>query len=279
MQKKILISIIIALTLALTSSLWIFVKSSPSYNSSNSNLNKKTDVAKKDSFSVSDYLLNFFKNTNSSTNNSSTIHHFGIYASGPNGRGDVSESFEILNDLGIKEISYFNREGLHSAQLDGTFDKFDEIYNKAVENEINIMPWIRARGDSDCTKLDTSQLTNYFSEVIDRYPKIKEWKILKESDQPCRDSLKGGKTILRLGSDVNISETSNPSMTELASIAKKTLKSKCPDCKLVFGGFGPNADEEYYNSLVENNFYENFDVLGLLGYQWFHLNFRPDKKR
>ena len=201
-----------------------------------------------------------------------------MYSSSP-ASNDINESFEILNDLAIKEISYFNREGLHSAQINGTFEKFDEIYSKALENGINIMPWIRTRDHSDCTKLDTSEMTDYFAKVIDRYPEIKEWKILKESDQPCRDSLMGGKPVLRLGSDVGITAYTNPSMVELARLAKETLKSKCPDCKLVFGGFGPNADEEYYNSLVESGFYDNFDVLGLLGYQWFHLNFRPDKSK
>ena len=214
----------------------------------------------------------------SSLRSSEAEHHFGMYSSSPNS-DDIDESFEILKDLGIKEISYFNREGLHSAQLDGNFDKFDEIYHKVLENGMNIMPWVRARDHSDCTELDSSEMTDYLAEVIERYPEIKEWKILKESDQPCRDSLMGGEPVLRLGSDVGITADTNPSMVELASLAKETLKAKCPDCKLVFGGFGPDADEEYYNSLVESDFYNNFDVLGLLGYQWFHLNFRPDKSK
>ena len=60
-----------------------------------------------------------------------------------------------------------------------------------------------------------------------------------------------------------------------AKTAKNTLNSVCPDCKLVWGGFGPQVNKYYYESLLKNNFYDNFNIHGLLGYHWEHLDYRP----
>jgi hypothetical protein len=189
---------------------------------------------------------------------------FGMYSAAPN--GDIDEVFSILEDLNIKEISYLGPYSLINAQLDGNYDMFDEYYQKAIQNNVNIVPWIRARGTSNCDQADTNQMGSYLKSVIKKYPEIKYWKILKEPDIPCTISP-------RQASDNSVDPTT---CLNIAIAARNTLNSECSDCKLVFGGWGPRDIDEHYDYFTSNNFYDNFDVHGLLGYHWSHLDYRPD---
>lgn len=187
---------------------------------------------------------------------------FGIYSATPNGE-NIKGAFSVLDELNIKEVSYLGRYSLDDAQLSGNFAKFDEFYQEALKKNINIVPWIRARAGSNCAQIDSSQMGDYFKKVIKKYPSIKYWKILKEPDKKCNNTP-------RMDSDNGIS-----SPTSIAVAAKNTLNANCKDCNLVWGGFGPQVTKTYYDSLLKNNFYDNFDVNGLLGYHWEHLNYRP----
>lgn len=207
------------------------------------------------------------------THNAQSYTRFGIYSTAPNSNNasSVDDVFSILNELTIKEITYMGHYSLSSAQLSGDYSGFDEYFQKANQNIIHISPWIRSRGDSSCGTPDINQMVEYSKTVIHKYPQIKYWKILKEPDHPCDEGFP------RQGSD---SQIDAPTSLSIAKAISETIKLECVDCNLVWGGWGPGNIDEYYDYFLTNNFYDNFDVHGLLGYHWSHIfKYRPETSK
>ncbi|MBU0957217.1 MAG: hypothetical protein KKF56_00225, partial [Nanoarchaeota archaeon] len=197
---------------------------------------------------------------------------FGVYHVAPNENyGGVDDRlnnlFGDLNDLGVKQVSYFKTFGLNNAQVsENNFTLFDMVYNRSKDEGIEIFPWIRARDHHDCDIVDVTEMEEYLPTVIDRYPEIKNWKILKEPDIRCISAP-------RIGVDSGIDEDDS---ILIAEKAREIMDANCGDCNLVWGGFGPMISQGYYDDLIIGNFFDNFDVYGSLGYDWDKMmDYRP----
>lgn len=141
---------------------------------------------------------------------------FGIYqAYGKDSGQQLGDVFEGLAELGIKQASFFSTLDLQAAQTNGDrFDDFDRVYAAATAAGVELLPWIRARPDHDCTKVSVAEMDRFLPKVIERYPKLRTFKILKEHNMPCN------KELPQLGNDLGIDESQ---AMAIASKARQVL--------------------------------------------------------
>jgi hypothetical protein len=139
----------------------------------------------------------------------------------------------------------------HAGRFD--FDKYDNIVNLLVRNDINILglldysaPWASSCGSWNCPPSDFKLFVNYARKVIEHFKdRIKYWEVWNEPDSATywtkQDGLK--------------------SYCELLKEVYLAAKEEDPACKILNGGLSQGISS--VNRLYDNGAKGYFDILNI----------------
>lgn len=203
----------------------------------------------------------------SSDYESSRFGIYGIITPGDVLTGRATEEYlqtvtDILSDLQIHWTrSWLTFDISTDARKSYDFSKYDVLLQHLSDNgnSIYATAWLRVRkNDYGCGIENIEEYKNFVNEAVSRYSNgIKYWQVLKEPANICSSDNPS------VGSDNGL--TKEEAVLILQESAK-IIREKCKDCKIIFGGFGSQWPEEYYEYILENAA-DDFDIQGALFYK------------